>query len=256
MNAFLTCKRLKSMMKLEKSLRKHPKLMKDLDLEIYHNYPLKNWFLFIWQQIYQTMLKTKQKVNQNQRSGRSRINVGHNGLDLNHIRVKFMRYELEKSHLKEKSAARLKAIINELNPKVEGVRKVTLLEEAGDCVLPWLEQLDPIMAQKLGKFQSIWRYIKTQYKMLMFIILWAIDYGTLYWTLTETQISFRGIKISTKMLWYWFATYCHRADVESRTTINSVDWFNKWRHVWYFIEGRFNEETHFSSFNSSQKLRI
>ena len=60
----------------------------------------------------------------------------------------------EKSRLKEKSAARLKAIINELNPKVEGVRKVTLLEEAGDCVLPWLEQLDIIMAQKLGKFQS------------------------------------------------------------------------------------------------------
>lgn len=59
-----------------------------------------------------------------------------------------------KSHLKEKSAARLKAIINELNPKVEGVRKVTLLEEASDCVLPWLEQLDIVMAQKLGKFQS------------------------------------------------------------------------------------------------------
>lgn len=59
-----------------------------------------------------------------------------------------------KSHLKEKSAARLKAIINELNPKVEGVRKVTLLEEVADCVLPWLEQLDSIMAQKLGKFQS------------------------------------------------------------------------------------------------------
>ena len=60
-----------------------------------------------------------------------------------------------RSHLKEKSAARLKAIINELNPKVEGVRKVTLLEEVADCVLPWLEQLDSIMAQKLGKFQSI-----------------------------------------------------------------------------------------------------
>ena len=58
-----------------------------------------------------------------------------------------------KSHLKEKSAARLKAIINELNPKVEGVRKVTLLEEVADCVLPWLEQLDLIMAQKLGKLR-------------------------------------------------------------------------------------------------------
>ena len=48
----------------------------------------------------------------------------------------------------------MKAIINELNPKVEGVRKVTLLEEVADCVLPWLEQLDIVMAQKLGKFQS------------------------------------------------------------------------------------------------------
>ena len=101
------------------------------------------------------MLKTKQKVNQNQRFGCFRNNVGPNGSGLNRIWVRFKRYELEKSHLKEKSAARLKAIINELNPKVEGVRKVTLLEEAGDCVLPWLEQLDPIMAQKLGKFQSI-----------------------------------------------------------------------------------------------------
>ena len=62
--------------------------------------------------------------------------------------------EKYKSHQKEKSAARLKAIINELNPKVEGVRKVTLLEEVADCVLPWLEQLDIVMAQKLGKFQS------------------------------------------------------------------------------------------------------
>lgn len=70
------------------------------------------------------------------------------------IKVQTPYVNKNKSHLKEKSAARLKAIINELNPKVEGVRKVTLLEEASDCVLPWLEQLDIVMAQKLGKFQS------------------------------------------------------------------------------------------------------
>ena len=29
---------------------------------------------------------------------------------------------------------------------------MTLLEEVADCVLPWLEQLDIVMAQKLGKF--------------------------------------------------------------------------------------------------------
>ena len=92
-----------------------------------------------------------------------------------------------RSHLKEKSAARLKAIINELNPKVEGVRKVTLLEEVADCVLPWLEQLDSIMAQKLGKFQpTVSPYKLSNYSALR--------------NITETRMSCRGIQISSKML--------------------------------------------------------
>ena len=85
----------------------------------------------------------------------------------------------------------MKAIINELNPKVEGVRKVTLLEEVADCVLPWLEQLDIVMAQKLGKFQPIQRYFEN---------VQCKKNGTVKYFLAETQISFRGIKISSKML--------------------------------------------------------
>ena len=46
---------------------------------------------------------------------------------------------------KEKSAARLRAIIGELSAKQMGEigpRTVTLLEEAADCATPWLVHID------------------------------------------------------------------------------------------------------------------
>jgi hypothetical protein len=53
--------------------------------------------------------------------------------------------------INERSLARLSAILKDLKPGSETVRKVTLLEEACDCVLPWLSEVDLDLSRKLIK---------------------------------------------------------------------------------------------------------
>lgn len=48
----------------------------------------------------------------------------------------------------EPSLARLVAIIKDLKPGAQTVRKVTLLEEACECVLPWLRQVEVELSAK------------------------------------------------------------------------------------------------------------
>lgn len=48
----------------------------------------------------------------------------------------------------EPSLARLVAIIKDLKPASQTVRKVTLLEESCECILPWLRQVSPELTTK------------------------------------------------------------------------------------------------------------
>ena len=66
--------------------------------------------------------------------------------------------EPKSSKSNEPSLPRLTAIIRDLKPGSETVRKVTLLEESCECIIPWLRQVDlPLRKKFLSEVASTLR---------------------------------------------------------------------------------------------------
>ena len=66
--------------------------------------------------------------------------------------------EPKSSKSNEPSLPRLTAIIRDLKPGSETVRKVTLLEESCECIIPWLKQVDlPLRKKFLSEVASTLR---------------------------------------------------------------------------------------------------